>query len=334
MIRHYRLFEDTDTESDDLHIYLDDATGDYYYFDGQSLIKIGNKPRVGDKGSEEIQRQEEENRRKQVEKEKQEKEENPDDYDDEDDGDDFNDETDEEKANRIKEIQSDLTNTRKQKAIDAELQKRKKEDEEKKEAERKEAERIKAGKWDDLDLPNAGLEGFKLDLKRFLKNEVDIAPERTYSKINKTYARSKILKPGLKRHSDSGKIPTIAVYFDQSGSWDSSDIQVGMQALKSLDKYVKEKKIKVDLWYFASRVSNTPSNLGNSTETPKVVDNIITTKPDNVIIMSDADGDWRGLVYDQTAIVPGCVWWLWRGRNSQRFRDHVIGRKGNKEFSI
>ena len=34
------LFLEEET-ADDLHIYIDDLTGDYYYFDGEKLVKEG-----------------------------------------------------------------------------------------------------------------------------------------------------------------------------------------------------------------------------------------------------------------------------------------------------
>ena len=57
----------------DVHIYMDDATGNMYIFNGSELVKIGNKtPQIGDKGDEEYQSKEEKERQAQIEKEKEE----------------------------------------------------------------------------------------------------------------------------------------------------------------------------------------------------------------------------------------------------------------------
>ena len=47
----------------DVHIYIDDDTGDVYVFDGSELVKVGNKsPQIGDRGDEDFQSKEEEHK--------------------------------------------------------------------------------------------------------------------------------------------------------------------------------------------------------------------------------------------------------------------------------
>ena len=107
-----------------------------------------------------------------------------------------------------------------------------------------------------------------------------------------------------------------------------------MAALKSLDKYVRSGQVKLNLKYFADEVSPTPPKYPWGTNCPAVVTDIIASHPDNVIIMTDADGDSQG-TFTETAVVRGTVWWLWReGKKSRRFKDHVIGKKSNKEFTF
>lgn len=318
MIKRLRLFEEASEE--DFHIYVDEITGSYYYFDGTSLIKLGDKPRVGDKGNQDIQNAEEEKRKEDRQKEK-------------DEGDDTPDETEEERQERIKKI-SDLLDSGelKQKIDDTNKGRVKPATAAERQAAKKEA-----AVWGDVDLPKNGIEDFKLTLNKFIKRELSDqkTKEYTYSRINKNYARSGIIKPGT-RKVENKKIPSIAVYFDQSASWNSSDIEKGMEALKALDKYVKEKRVKLNLFYFGAGAPQSTPNVNRSgTNCPAVVEHINRIKPDNVIIMTDADGDSYGNSAYTLATVPGAVWWLWKkGWYSRKFRDHVIGRKENKQFII
>lgn len=305
------------TESDsDLHIYMDDLTGDYYYFDGEKLVKLGGKPQIGSRGNEDIQKAEEEQRKAQIEAEKAESGESDDNSLEDSEG---------EKA-RIDAIKNSLENDELRDKITHELQEpvnKAKRDKARKEAE--EARRAEQAS------SMGTLADFKLTLEKFIKNELADERQTTYSKLNKKYARSGLIKPGVTRHGQ-GKIPSMNVYFDQSGSWGPSDIQAGEQAVATLRKYEKEQKIKIFVYYFATNISTTPSGIGGGTDCVNVVEHIAQTRPDNVIIMSDDDG--QGQKYPGTARVPGAVWFLWRNSSSPDFRRHVVGRKENKQFMI
>ena len=305
-------------DSYDVYIYVDDETGDQYYFDGEKLVKMGGKPEIGDKGDEDIRKSEDEERKKQIEK------------DIEDDPDFANDqESEEEKKERIKRIKDKLNSDEVAQDISNETDQAKYKDD------RKKADLAKKKKDE---IGSKGLAGFKLSLDKFIANELAPQKQSTYGRINKTYARSGIIKPGTSRHQ-SGKVPSMNVYFDQSPSWTSADVEVGKQAISSLNKYVKEGKIKVYLYYFANEISTDNSGyLGGGTSTYKVLEHIKSTRPDNVIIMTDADGEGQGNPdrYKQIGkvTIPGSVWFLWRKYASPTFRSYVKGRTDNSQFMI
>ena len=54
------------------HIYVDDATGDEYIFNGKKLIKIkdGSRPNIGDKGDESEAEEEDRKREQQIKQER------------------------------------------------------------------------------------------------------------------------------------------------------------------------------------------------------------------------------------------------------------------------
>lgn len=313
-------------ETDDIHIYVDDNTGDYYYFDGEHLIKLGGKPEVGSKGNKDIQDEEDKKRDAQIQKEKEERENDPDIAESDAELDDYGDgysSDDKDEAARAKELQDTFDSVKDN--IKRDIDQRQ---EEKNSGDKKDKD--KGAKINKKELPPQGLEDFKLVLKKFIQRELANKPEKTYARLNKTYAGSGIIRPGMKRYGDK-KIPSLYVYFDQSGSWGESDVKVGLQALASLNKYVEEKKINLKLFYFANHVSETNPH-GGGTNCPEVVEHIIKNRPDNVLIMTDSDG--QGEYYPTPAIVPGAVWFLWRKRSAPDFKNNVIGKKENRQFMI
>lgn len=177
------------------------------------------------------------------------------------------------------------------------------------------------------------LQNFKLSLQGFIKNQISTVKGDSWSRINKTYAHSGILKPGKTRFSQ-GKVPLINVYFDQSGSWDEDDIKVGEQAIATLGKYVKQGDINIDLYYFSNNVhgDGASARREGGTDLQPVLNHIQQTKPDNVIIMTDADGDWTS--YESSVTVPGAVWFLWRGGVSEKLKQHLKGKELTKSFEL
>lgn len=176
------------------------------------------------------------------------------------------------------------------------------------------------------------LNSFKMSLQGFIKNQISQVKGTSWSKINKTYAHSGIMKPGRTRYS-SGKVPLINVYFDQSGSWGPNDIKVGEQAIATLNKYVKQGDIQIKLYYFDTEVSgNRADMVHGGTNLDPVITHINSTKPDNVIIMTDSDGDWT--TYSGSATVPGAVWFLWRNSVSEELKKHLSGKELTKSFRL
>ena len=295
-----------EADSTDIHIYIDDETGDYYYFDGEKLVLMGHKPQIGDRGIKGFQDEEEKERKKEIEQ------------DGPDEGDELEDE--EAKLKRIQKIKNAFEDSEFADMVSdetAETIRR----EQRKKADKKAAQ-YKA----------SPLQSFKLSLEGFIKNQISVQKGVSWSKINKTYAHSGIMKPGRTRQTQ-GKIPVINVYFDQSSSWGPEDIKVGEQAISTLNKYVRQGEIAIRVFYFANRVSGDRNEyIGGGTDLDPVITHINATKPDNVIIMTDGDGDWTD--YTSSAQVPGAVWFLWRNRRSQKLAQHLKGKQLTRSFDL
>ena len=170
---------------------------------------------------------------------------------------------------------------------------------------------------------------FTDNLNRFIKSEVGKERVRTWKKTDPRYGTGPIVRKGKMRTSN-GKIPLINVYFDRSGSWDSSKTKVGQDAIGTLNNYVRNGQIKINLYYFNTSIhSEDPGGRGGTRGTP-IIEHIKQTKPDNVIIMTDSDIT----DIDENVTVPGAVWLLFKGGQSQNLIDHIHGKKQTSIYNL
>ena len=194
----------------------------------------------------------------------------------------------------------------------------------------KRAEVVRAAQRKEDEYKRSGQAQFITSLNNFVKRAVARGRESTWTRFNKTYVDTGLIKPG-RRTADVKKIPSIAVYWDVSGSFDDPAKTAGAKAaIASLDQYVKQGKIKIKTYYFADRVSSTIQGAGSGTHGQPVLDNIEETKPDNVIVVSDGDLDYDS--YSSSVRVPGAVWFLWYGGVGEAFMDHLHGQQENRSI--
>lgn len=344
------LFED----NNDVHIYMDDSTGKYYYYNGEKLILLGSKPQIGDRGNNAIQDREEEERRKQIEKEEEEGEVDAgqgsgggsgEDSDEGSEGDESQDgekstgggsnsgeeggagESEKERLKRLQRIQDKLNDA--EIGADISYEATDKVDREKKLKELRKKQ-IEASKNVQKYKNNPGLVKFRESLNKFIKNEVGEVKEKKWSRINKKYAGTGTIKPGISKHA-SGKIPLINVYYDRSGSWDASMTAVGDSAISTLSNYVRKGQIKIHIYYFNTEIHTTdPGGSGGTRGTP-ILNHIKETRPDNVIVMTDDD------IRDcsEVVTVPGAVWLLFvKDQISENLQEHLKGKKLTRSFEL
>lgn len=178
----------------------------------------------------------------------------------------------------------------------------------------------------------SGISKFKLSLNHFIANQVEEEDVDTYARENPTYAdEGEFILPGRIRREEK-HIPIINVYWDISGSFqDPKKTEGARSAIATLNQYVRNGDIEIHVYYFADRVSDTPRSAGGGTNARPVVDHIIQTKPDNVIIVTDSDTTNQTIPSVQ---VPGAVWMLFYDGRSLALMDHVKGKKENKYFDI
>ena len=171
---------------------------------------------------------------------------------------------------------------------------------------------------------------FTLDLNNFIKQQTANYRGSTWTRFNKTAVRTGLIKRGITSYAQTD-IPEINVYWDVSGSFsDPRKTEGARRAIATLQKYVREKKIKIKTWYFADRVSSTEENAGGGTKGQPILDHIQATKPANVIVITDSD------ISDCTTptTVPGAVWLLFYGSESPNLRAYLRGKLETRSYLI
>ena len=199
-------------------------------------------------------------------------------------------------------------------------------------AARKEAEKYKA---------KQGIDNFVLDLNKLIKNEIKKITKSDWSRYNKKADGTGLIKPG-KSQKRNPSIPKLYVYFDQSGSWGADDIEIGKQAISTLNTFVKDKKLIIELFYFGERLTTTPGYDANGPGCEcfdKVAEHIKANRPDNVVIMTDSDGDYydykTGINSMNPVTVPGGMFLLFRrGAVSKQVVRVFKGKKLTKIYKF
>ena len=173
------------------------------------------------------------------------------------------------------------------------------------------------------------LKRFMDDMNRFIRKATAHGRGDTWKRFSRKYQDSGIIRPGSSRLANK-HVPSINVYFDRSGSWDDAKIAVGMQAIGTLNNYVRKGEIKINLYYFANRVGSDPDTVGGGTEGTPIMEHIERTKPDNVIIMTDDDIN----DIESPVTVPGAVWLLFKGGISKNLIENIHGQTETKVYEI
>lgn len=171
-------------------------------------------------------------------------------------------------------------------------------------------------------------------LNNFIKKEVSTQRGSTWTRMNKKYSGSGIIRPGTSRLTPK-HIPNINVYFDVSGSFTNypEKIQESTRALSTLNKYVNKGDLKINLYYVTDEVYSDrelAESRGWGADGEKIINHIRATKPDNVIVVTDSDSEVRGSI---EVSVPGGVWILFYESESNLL-NYIRGKKVSKKYLI
>ena len=182
---------------------------------------------------------------------------------------------------------------------------------------------------------------FSNDLFNAIKTQIGDSrePEDSFLKPNASYANSDVIMPS-QIYDERPEIPTVNVYFDQSGSWGPGDIKKGIDALASIKDFEYQNRVRVNLYYFADHLHDTEKyngwNEGGTGGFDEVIQNIRDTGATNVLVMTDDDieyqTNWKNVPVTE---VDGCVWYVWRyGSRSHQAPKHLFGAEGTFQYSL
>jgi hypothetical protein len=194
-----------------------------------------------------------------------------------------------------------------------------------------------------------GLDAFRANLHRTVKEQV-IAMEddvETWAALDRRHEDDpSIIKKGYVKDDvfeDDG-IPTINVYFDQSGSWTNKDIEIGKRAISVINDFHEKGEIKLQIFYISAGGVFTNAAAaradGGAEGWRAALDHIKASKVKNVIILSDSDLDhfeWSNRPTGDNGVtrIEGCVWWLWKNAEvSKKALKELIGRNGNFQYQF
>lgn len=124
----------------------------------------------------------------------------------------------------------------------------------------------------------------------------------------------------------------LQVYIDQSGSWGDSELGLIKRILSAVRGI---NNVKIEVYYFANHVHTDPTSArveGGTGAFNEIMSNLNDTQPDNVLIVTDSDFDWRG--GNGTYIAPGGVWMIFRDERSNTLMQSLKGKKLTKIYDI
>lgn len=181
-----------------------------------------------------------------------------------------------------------------------------------------------------------GLAAFKRSIDKFMKDQLAAKREASWKRPNKRYpAETGIVLRG-KARVEKRNVPLLVVYFDQSGSWDDSDVEKGLKAIESLNYYVKQHKLKLEVYYFSANIHDNPESAreeGTTLGADELIEDIKRKRPNNVVIMTDSDPDHCDEC--PSVMVDGGVWLLFRdGSISKQLYQNVRGKMLTEVFEI
>ena len=170
----------------------------------------------------------------------------------------------------------------------------------------------------------------------FIRDQIAYGRESTWKRPSKKYTvGSDVLSRGKGRDYNV-KVPYIAVYFDQSGSWGPAKQKIGMKAVAYLQEMEEKGLLKVGVYYFSDTVSGNKAdvaNEGGTGATQLILDHIEEVGADNVIIMTDDDMDNQGAFYRHVT-VPGAVWFLFVGGVCKKLMQYLDGEELTEAYEL
>ena len=193
-----------------------------------------------------------------------------------------------------------------------------------------------------------GLSEFTRNLYQAVADQVEESEEdeESWAALDRRHEDDpSIIKKGIiKDDVPNEEIPTINVYFDQSGSWSNEEVEIGKRAISTINEFHERGEIQLNIFYMSAGGIFTTSEAARAHPGAEgwadALQHIRDTKVKNVIVLSDRDLDYfeysnRPTGDNGVTYVDGCVWWLWKnGSVSKKALKELRGGKSNYAYSF
>ena len=185
---------------------------------------------------------------------------------------------------------------------------------------------------------------FYVDLYRTIADQVKQVEidNQSYDEINPEYDDDVIMKADVTQYEQRQEKPSIDFFFDVSGSWEDSDVELGKRFVASLKEFVDRDELELNVYYFSDIVDqelDTVRNYGGTTAWTKILDTIKSNNAKNVVIMTDGDMDKYAARSGQKCLVEGVVWYIWKiggyyTTGAKELPKYLKGMQGTTQYSF
>ena len=185
---------------------------------------------------------------------------------------------------------------------------------------------------------------FYVDLYRTIADQVKQVEidNQSYDEINPEYDDDVIMKADVTQYEQRQEKPSIDFFFDVSGSWEDSDVELGKRFVSSLKEFVDRDELELNMYYFSDIVGqdlNTVRNYGGTTAWTKILDTIKSNNAKNVVVMTDGDMDVYAAKSGQKCLVEGVVWYIWKiggyyTTGAKELPKYLKGMQGTTQYAF
>lgn len=185
---------------------------------------------------------------------------------------------------------------------------------------------------------------FYVDLYRTIADQVKQVEidNQSYDEINPEYDDDVIMKADVTQYEQRQEKPSIDFFFDVSGSWEDSDVELGKRFVASLKEFVDRGELELNIYYFSDVVGqdlNTVRKWSGTTAWTKILNTIKSNNAKNVVVMTDGDMDDYAVRSGQKCLVEGVVWYLWKiggyyTTGAQELPKYLKGMQGTTQYAF
>ena len=185
---------------------------------------------------------------------------------------------------------------------------------------------------------------FYVDLYRTIADQVKQVEidNQSYDEINPEYDDDVIMKADVTQYEKRQEKPSIDFFFDVSGSWEDSDVELGKRFVSSLKEFVDRDELELNMYYFSDIVGqdlNTVRKYGGTSAWTKILDTIKSNNAKNVVVMTDGDMDIYAAKSGQKCLVEGVVWYIWKiggyyTTGAKELPKYLKGMQGTTQYAF